>query len=71
AQYRFNLHGKRPDSVTVRLLADGEVVDNQTLTLNAESEWKGSFSGLPKFKAGKEIAYTVSEDEVSGYSTAY
>ncbi|ETJ07589.1 MAG: putative collagen-binding protein A, partial [Actinomyces urogenitalis DORA_12] len=66
-----NQDGKRPDSVTVRLLADGEVVDNQTLTLNAESEWKGSFSGLPKFKAGKEIAYTVSEDEVSGYSTAY
>ncbi|MBS6073178.1 MAG: Cna B-type domain-containing protein, partial [Actinomyces urogenitalis] len=62
-----NQDGQRPDSVTVRLLADGEVVDNQTLTLNAESEWKGSFSGLPKFKAGKEIAYTVSEDEVSGY----
>ena len=30
--------------------------------------WKYSFENLPRFKDGKEIVYSVREDEVEGYS---
>jgi len=58
--------GKRPDSITVRLLADGEEVASKTVT--AEDGWKWSFPELPKYADGKEIVYTVTEDEVEGYT---
>ncbi len=61
-----NRDGKRPDSITVRLLADGEEVASQTVT--AEDEWKWSFPDLPKYAGGKEIVYTISEDAVEGYT---
>lgn len=58
----------RPDSVTLHLLADGKDT-GKTLTLNEADSWAGSFTGLDKMKAGKEIKYTVSEDAVDKYST--
>ncbi len=57
----------RPSSVTVHLLANG-VDTGKTLELNAENSWKGSFKDLPVKKDGAEIAYTVVEDEVGGYT---
>lgn len=62
-----NQDGIRPDSVTVKLKADG-VDTGKTLTLNADNLWKGSFTGLDKFKAGKEIKYTVEENSTNGYT---
>ena len=59
---------KRPESITVRLLADGTEVNSQTV--NAESNWTYKFTDLPKYAAGKEIVYTVSEDAVPGYITS-
>ena len=59
---------KRPESITVRLLADGTEVNSQTV--NAESNWTYKFTELPKYAAGKEIVYTVSEDAVPGYITS-
>ena len=59
---------KRPESITVRLLADGTEVNSQTVT--AESNWTYKFTDLPKFADGKEIVYTVSEDAVPGYLTS-
>jgi hypothetical protein len=53
--------GKRPDSITVRLLADGTEVRNATVTV-AEN-WAYSFTGLPKYHDhGKAIVYTLTED---------
>ena len=63
-----NQDGKRPDSITVRLLADGNVYDSKTVT--ADSNWTYKFTELPKYAAGKEIVYTVSEDAVPGYITS-
>ena len=60
--------GVRPDSATLHLLADGEDT-GKTLTLNEADGWTGSFTGLDKMKAGREIKYTVSEDPVDKYST--
>ena len=63
-----NQDGKRPQSITVRLLADGTEVDSKTVT--EADNWACSFSNLPKYKDGKKITYTVTEDAVAGYTTA-
>ena len=60
--------GIRPGSVTIRLLANGEDTGKK-LTLNADNNWTGSFTGLAKNAEGKEIVYTVTEDAVKGYNT--
>ena len=59
--------GVRPASITVNLLADGEVI--KTAAVTAANGWKYSFEGLPQFKDGKKITYTVSEQPVDGYKT--
>ena len=63
-----NQDGKRPESITVRLLADGKEAGSQKVT--ADSNWTYKFTELPKYAAGKEIVYTVSEDAVPGYITS-
>ena len=60
--------GVRPESITVNLLANGEIVDTRTVT--AEDGWQVSFENLPKFADGKEIEYTVTEEAVEGYTTS-
>ena len=54
-----NQDGKRPESITVRLLANGEEKDSQTVTADENGNWTYSFEKLPKYEAGKEIVYTV------------
>ena len=58
--------GKRPDSITIRLLAGGTEVANKTVT--AADGWKWTFDGMPKYADGVEIVYTITEDSVEGYS---
>ena len=57
--------GPEGDAVTVTLYADGAATTN-TVTLNANNSWKGTFEDLPKKAAGKDIVYTVVEAGVSG-----
>ena len=60
--------GKRPGSVTVRLLADGEEVPGKALTLTKGNNWTGSFTDLDEYKEGKKIEYTIKEEPVgNGY----
>ncbi len=59
--------GVRPQNIFIRLFADGRELDIQTV--NAAKDWKWSFEGKPKYKDGKEIIYTIKEDEVEGYSS--
>ena len=54
-----NQDGKRPESVTVQLYADGQVVASQVVT--AANNWTYSFSNLPQFAKGKAISYSVQE----------
>ena len=63
-----NNDGKRPSSITVRLLADGVEVQNKTVT--EDDNWEFTFTDLPKFKGSTEIVYTISEDAVADYSTS-
>ena len=59
--------GKRPDSITVYLLADGQRVDGKSVTVTAKDNWKYEFKNLPKYKEGQQITYTVEEKKVEGY----
>ena len=61
--------GKRPQSITINLLADGERVDSKTVTPDENGDWKYSFTDLDKYKNGVEIKYTVTEDPVTDYTT--
>jgi hypothetical protein len=52
------------ESVTIRLVANGESTDN-TIALSADVEWKGSFENLPKYDSeGNTITYSVEETAV-------
>ena len=55
--------------VTVRLLADGADTGKE-LKLDADNNWSGAFSGLPKYDHGREIVYTVKEYPVPNYDGA-
>nr|WP_236873043.1 Cna B-type domain-containing protein [Clostridioides difficile] len=59
--------GKEKESVTINLLADGTKVKSEVL--NADNNWKFTFTELDKYKDGNEIVYTVSEEEIAGYDT--
>lgn len=61
--------GPAAAKATVRLLADGKDT-GKSIELNESNNWKGSFEGLAKYsKSGSEVAYTVAEDAVEGYSS--
>ena len=61
----------RPANVTVQLQKDGKPVEGQTVTLNAGNNWSDSFTDLPKYANGRQIAYTVKEISTQGgYSVA-
>lgn len=58
--------GYRPETITVRLFADGEEVGSASTT--REGEWKYCFPAVPKFgEDGHMIVYTIAEDEVERY----
>lgn len=77
-----NSANMRPESVTLRLYADGAPTDvvlelsQANADLDDESKWVGGFAGLPSFNegeddAGSRVAYAVSEDELGcGYATS-
>ncbi len=59
---------KRPNSVTVRLYANGKP-EGKTLTLDENNKWEGEFGDIPYSDAnGDKINYTIKEDSVTGYN---
>ena len=65
--------GKRPDEITVNLMADGEKVDSVKVTV-ADS-WKYKFPNKPIYKTENgnrvKINYTVEEEAVANYTATY
>ena len=59
----------RPESVTIRLLANGEDTE-KALELKESDGWKGEFANLDAYADGQKIVYTVEEDEVPDYTAA-
>ena len=64
-----NQDGARPESITVNLMANGQLV--KTATVTAAENWSYSFENLPKFENGEEIVYAITENAVDGYTTTY
>lgn len=64
-----NLDKIRPDSVTIKLLANGQDT-GKTLTLTADGQWKGSFTKMDMYENGQAIVYTIEEVKVDGYASS-
>ncbi|WP_419749201.1 Cna B-type domain-containing protein [Terrisporobacter petrolearius] len=61
--------GKAGKEAEVTLLTDN--VEKETIKLTEETNWKHTFTELPKYdeKTGKEINYTLAEKSLEGYSS--
>lgn len=62
-----NQDGKRPQYVTVDLLADGVKIDSKRTT--AAEGWKLSFLSLDESSDGHVIDYKITINKISGYTT--
>ena len=65
-----DIKGRRPDSVTVQLTADGNTIYNdqelEKVVLSDENSWTYTFQDLPKYtEQGEEINYSVVETETN------
>ena len=62
-----------PGSVTIELFkkgADGKKVSTgETKTISSETDWKGSFTDLPKYDNGVEIVYSIEESAIKDAET--
>ncbi|MFT4445761.1 Cna B-type domain-containing protein, partial [Parvimonas sp. G1967] len=68
-----NQDGKRPKSITVKLIKqveNGQPVEVQRKEVKEgpDKKWTYEFKNLPKYENGKEIKYTIDEEEVTGYT---
>ncbi|MEG0361481.1 MAG: Cna B-type domain-containing protein, partial [Longicatena sp.] len=63
-----NQDGIRPNSVNVKLFADGTDT-KQSVTLNEGNKWTASFTDLAEYKNGTKIVYTIKEEAVTGYTS--
>ena len=68
-----DLDGIRPETVSVQLMADGEIAKYtdggvvEPIILSKANNWTGMVLGVPKTKAGVAINYTWKEESVPGY----
>lgn len=59
-----NQNTNLPDQVVIRLYQDNEQTEYRSLTLNAESQWAGTF-----IHVAKGHTYRIAEDAVDGYES--
>ncbi len=68
----YDRDGKRPESITVQLLANGEAYGEPTVITIEEAEdfnkWTHTFTNLPKYMNGQPVEYTISEEAVPYYT---
>lgn len=60
--------GDAGKKAVIHLLADGKEID--TVKLTGKNGWQHTFADLEQYKDGEEILYTVTEDDVDGYTSA-
>ena len=65
--------GKRPTTIKVKLLkkvGDADPVVDQTKEVKKgdDGKWKYEFNDLPKYENGKEITYSIDEEDVTDYN---
>ncbi|MGX7209902.1 Cna B-type domain-containing protein [Enterococcus innesii] len=65
-----NKFNTRPESITVKLMRNGEKYAEKIVKADKEGNWTYGFDNLPKYDAeGKEYTYAIQEEKVSGYTT--
>ncbi|MEG0283665.1 MAG: Cna B-type domain-containing protein, partial [Erysipelotrichales bacterium] len=64
-----NQDGKRPQSITINLLADNSKV--ASTTTDSSKNWKYEFNNQPVNAGGEKITYSVQEVGASGYTPSY
>ena len=66
-----NQDGKRPESITVSLIKNGQAT-NESITIkdDGKGNWQGTFKNLPVFENGNKIQYTIKEEPIEGYSSS-
>ena len=63
-----NKDGIRPESANISFDHDGIT---ETAIVSRKTGWKFSFGSFPKYESGKEIAYTIEELPIDGYTPEY
>ena len=66
-----NENGTRPKSVTVRLLANGQEIDRQTVEAGEYYDWSWGFD-VAEYMAmhnGESVRFSITEDTIPGYVT--
>lgn len=62
-----NKYQKRPESIVINLIANGKEIAFKEVT--EKEDWMYSFENMHKYDSeGKEIIYTISENEIGYYS---
>ena len=62
-----NKFGLRPESITVRLMANGKEIKVAKIN-EKDNNWKYTFNNLDEYSNGKKINYSISEDEIPYYT---
>ena len=68
-----NQDGKRPESITVKLVkqvegGQPEVKETKVVREGTDKKWKYEFNNLPRYENGKLITYSIDEVDVPGYT---
>lgn len=61
-----NQDGIRPADAVLYLYANDKNIDKTVI--KESGEWTTTWTGLPKYQAGKEVVYTVKASEAAGYT---
>ncbi|MFB0919164.1 MAG: Cna B-type domain-containing protein, partial [Clostridiaceae bacterium] len=64
-----NQDGIRPKTITINLHKNGSTDILQSITIDKTSGGLFEFADLPRYEAGAEITYSITEDAVSEYQT--
>ncbi|MFB5431815.1 Cna B-type domain-containing protein [Enterococcus casseliflavus] len=65
-----NQFNTRPESITVKLMRNGEKYAEKNVKSDNHGNWTYRFDKLPKYDAeGKAYTYKIQEEKVSGYTT--
>ena len=65
-----NQFNTRPESITVKLMQNGEKYAEKIVKADKKGNWTYRFDKLPKYDAeGKAYTYKIQEEKVSGYTT--
>ncbi len=58
-----------PEVLPTMLAEEPELIKVESVEVSANTQWTYTFTDLPKYEDGVEIVYSITEDDVNGYSS--